>query len=150
MATGDFTLFDEFKREEGEEIHQLAADTLKFGVITATVTPAAGDTTPRWADYSGNEVSTGTSYTTGGITLTHTWTEAAGTVTFQITSFTAAQDASTGFTNGAWGIVYNDTAPADQAIGFFELGTVNLSTGPMTVNFNGAAVGNPGTVFTKS
>ncbi|MEW8048936.1 MAG: hypothetical protein AB2792_19845 [Candidatus Thiodiazotropha sp.] len=150
MATGDVTIFDEFKREEGEEIHNFSADTLKMGIITSTTAPTAGDATPRWADYSGNEVSTGTSYSAGGITLTHTWTEAAGTVTLQINSFTAAQDASTGFTNGAWGVIYNDTAPADQAVCFVELGTVDISAGPMTINFNGAAVGNPGTVFTKS
>ncbi|MCG7904411.1 MAG: hypothetical protein JAY60_18540 [Candidatus Thiodiazotropha weberae] len=150
MATGDVTLFDEFKREIGEEVHNFASDTLKMGIITNTTAPTAADATPRWADYSGNQVTTGTSYVSGGPALTHTWSEAAGTVTLAIQSFTLAQDSGSGFTNGAWGVIYNDTAPADQAIGFVELGTADLSAGPVTIRFNNAAVGVAGNFFTNT
>jgi hypothetical protein len=49
-----------------------------------------------------------------------------------------AQDAS-GFTNGRWGILYNDTAAGKQALAYVDLGSDrSLVTGPLTIDWNGA------------
>ena len=51
-----------------------------------------------------------------------------------------AQDAS-GFTNGAYGIIYNDTYAKMRAPGFTELrsaGTASLVAGALTIDFGGA------------
>jgi hypothetical protein len=149
MATGDITLFEEFADEIGEEIHNLASDTLKFGIIDNTAAPTAADETPRWADYSANEVSTAGGYTANGVTLTTvTYTEAAGVATLKADSFTLSQNGS-GFTDAYWGIIYNDTAVSDQAIGFMELGgPVSEQSGDVVIKFNNVASGSPGDIFT--
>lgn len=152
MATGDLTLFEEFGREIGEELHNFSSDTLKIGLIDNSTPPTAADATPRWGDYSANEVdSTAGNYTANGETLAGVaWTEAAGVSTLAAQSFTIAQDGS-GFTNGYWAIIYNDTAAADQAIGFIELGgPVSEVAGDVTIKFNGAAVGVAGSICTHT
>jgi len=148
MATGDITIFDEFTKELGEEVHNLGSDTLNFGIINNTSAPTAGDATPRWADYSANQIGTGGGYT-GPVALTGvTWTEAAGTATLAANSFTISQNASGQGSTTAWGILYNETAAADQAIAFFELGTIDITSGDLVIKFNNVASGSPGTVLT--
>lgn len=148
MATGDVTLFEEFTREIGEEIHNFSSDTLKFGIIDNTAAPTAADATPRWADYSANEVATTGGYTANGETLAGVaWTEANGTSTLVANSFTLSQNGS-GFTDAYWGVIYNDTAAADQAICFVELGgPVSEQAGDVVIKFNNVASGSPGEIF---
>ena len=148
MATGDITVFDEFTRELGEEVHDFSSDTLNFGIINNTTPPTAGDATPRWADYSGNQISTGGGYT-GPVALTDvTYTEANGTATLAADSFTISQNGSGQGSVTAWGILYNDSASADQAIAFFELGTIDITAGDLVIKFNNEASGSPGTILT--
>ena len=45
----------------------LDTDTLKIALVTSAYTPSLAHT--QWADVSANEVSSGSGYTTGGITL---------------------------------------------------------------------------------
>ena len=144
MAAGDVTIFQEFANDLGEGHHSLDTDTLKFGIIDNTAAPTAADATPAWADYSANEVATTGGYTANGETLTSGWAEAAGVGTLQLTSFTLSQNGS-GFTDGYWGIIYNDTAASDQAIGFMELGgPVSEQAADIVVKFNNAASGSLG------
>lgn len=150
MATGDFTIFEEFVDEIGEKIHQLGSDTLKFGIINNTSAPTAADATPRWGDYSANQIGTGGGYT-GPVTLTGTtYTESGGTATLAANSFTISQNASGQSSVTAWGILYNDTATNDEAIGFFELGTIDITAGDLVIKFNNVASGSPGTIFTMA
>ena len=141
MAAGDVTLFEEFGREAIEEIHDFANDTLKLGLIDNSTPPTAADATPRWADYSGNEVSTGGNYTANGETLTTvTWQEAAGVSTLNADNVELAQDGS-GFTDAYWGILYNDSAANDEAIAFVELGgPVSEQAGPVNINWNASGI----------
>ena len=53
MATGDFTIFEEFADQLGMELHDFDNDTLKLGLIDNVVTPTAADATPRWGAGSG-------------------------------------------------------------------------------------------------
>ena len=151
MATGDVTLFEEFSREAGEKIHDFSSDTIKVGIIDNTAAPIASDATPRWADYSANEVGTGGNYVANGMTIVGvTWLEAGGVSTLQGESFTIAQDGS-GFTDGYWGILYNGTATNDEAFGFVELGgPVSEVAGPVTIKWDGADVGVAGTICTHT
>lgn len=145
MARGDLTLFEEFAREEGEGVHDFSSDTLKLGIIDNTTPPTAADATPRWGDYSGNEVSTAGGYTANGETLANvSWTEAAGVATLDADNVTISQNGS-GFTDGYWGIIYNDTATNDEAIGFVDLGgPVSEQDGAISINWNASGI------FTKT
>lgn len=148
MATGDITIFEEFVREIGEEVHQLATDTLRFGIVK--VAPTAADATPRWADYVANQITTATSYTGPHTILNTDYTEAAGTATLVGDSFTIAQDAGGQTSTSAWGVVYNDTAANDEAICFFELGTIDLTAGDLVIRFNNQATGTSGDIITAT
>ena len=141
MATGDVTIFEEVSEMIGEKTFNLASDTLKLGLIDNTAAPTAADATPRWGDYSANEVSTAGGYTANGITLTSvTYTEAGGVATLDAANVSLTQDAG-GFTDAYWGIIYDDTATNDEAIGFVELGgPVSEQAGPVAINWNASGI----------
>jgi hypothetical protein len=122
MARGDFRVFNAFWGRVGEGEYDLASDGFKLGIVDDTITPTLADTTPTWSDYSTNEVS-GTNYTAGGISLTSvTWTEVtAGVWMLDSANMTVTYSAS-GFGDGYWGILYDDTHGSDEAIGFLDLG----------------------------
>jgi hypothetical protein len=114
---------------------------LKLGIIDNTTPPAADDATPRWADYVGNEVATTGNYTANGETLT--------TVAFAIVAGIATLTADdvnitihgSGFTDGYWGILYNDSATNDEAIGFIEMGgPVSEQAGDVDFEWAGGVV----------
>lgn len=137
MARGDFTVFEEFAVQLGQELHNFASDTLKLGLIDNTAAPTAADATPAWADYSANEVGTGGGYPANGISLSGvTWTEAGGVATLDDTGNISLSQNASGFTDAYWGILYNDTAAGDQAIGFLDLGgPVSEVTGPIAITW---------------
>lgn len=149
MATGDLTIFNEFVEDIGEEIHNFeSTDTLKLAIITTGVTPAADTATPQWGagssqDYDGNEVSTAGGYPAGGITLqTLTYTRSTITATLDADNISLSQNGS-GFTNGAWGILYNDSATNKNCIAFVELsagGTLSEQAGPININWNASGI----------
>lgn len=145
MATGDVKWFRQALLDLGTKKHNLGTDTFRLGIVTG-VTPLTTTADPRWGaggttNYSSNQVATtGTSYT-GPIALAGvTWTLVSNVPTFRANVVTLAQDAS-GFTNGAYGIIYNDTNAAKEAIGFVEISASNaasLVTGSITIDWSGA------------
>jgi hypothetical protein len=141
MATGDVTIFEEVAEMIGEETFNFESDTLKLGLIDNSTPPTAADATPRWGDYSGNEVSTAGGYTADGETLASvTYTEADGVATLDADNVSLSQDGS-GFTDAYWGIIYDDTATNDEAIGFVELGgPVSEQAGPVAINWNASGI----------
>ena len=141
MATGDFTLFEEFADQIGEEGHKFDTDTLKVGLVDNTLTPLANIATPTWSDFSANEVGTGGGYVANGLTLASvTWTEAGGVATLDAADISLSQDAG-GFTDAYWAILYNDTNGTDMAIGFLELGgPVSEVAGPVAINWNASGI----------
>jgi len=150
MATGDLTVFEEFADEIGEKIHALGSDTLTVGIINNTLAPTAADATPRWGDYSANQIGTGGGYT-GPVDLTgSTYTEAGGVATLAANSFTISQNASGQSSVTAWGILYNNTATNDEAIAFIELGVIDITAGDLVIKFNNVASGSPGTILTTT
>jgi hypothetical protein len=141
MAAGDVTIFEEFAEMLAQETFNFDSDTLKLGIIDNSTPPTAADATPRWGDYSANEVSTAGGYTADGETLANvSWSEADGVATLDADNVSLAQDGS-GFTDAYWGIIYDDTAANDEAIGFVELGgPVSEQAGPVAVNWNASGI----------
>lgn len=144
MATGDVKWFAQALLDLGEKIHDLSNDTLKLGLITSATTPAVSTSDPRWGagggtDLTTNQVATGTSYSSGGPTLTSvTWTLVSNVPTLRAANVTINQD-GTGFTNARWGIIYNDTAAGKQAVAYLDLGSDrSIVGGSLTIDWSGA------------
>ena len=138
MARGDFTLFGNFAQDLASGIHDLGSDVLKMGIITTVVTPLTSESSAKWAQYSGNQVSTDDSQYAEPLTLgSVTLTTVSSIVTMLDSSDIALTQNSSAFTNAGWGILYNETASSDQAIGFLDLGgPVDLTAGPITITPN--------------
>lgn len=146
MAAGDITLFNEFKEDVGQKIHNLSSDTFKIALVTNAVTPAAGTSDPRWGaggstNLSTYEVTPGGNYSAGGATLSSsTWSETAGTATFDASDVTIAQNASNP-NNARWGIIYNDTSAGKEALAFVDLGGVtDLTAGPFQATWSASGI----------
>lgn len=142
MARGDFTVFEEFADQLGKEMHNFSSDTIKLGLIDNTIVPLASGATPTWGDWSAHEVSTAGGYTANGETVPVTWTEVSGVATLDDNSgdISLAQNGS-GFTDAAYGILYNDTEATDAAIGFMDLGgPVSEQEGPVNINWHASGI----------
>jgi len=142
MARGDFIVFEEFADQLGKEMHNFSSDVIKLAIVTSTAAPAAGDTTPTYSDYSANEVSAGGGYTTTGITVPVTWVDTAGVAKLDDNAgdIALAQNGS-GFTNAAYGILYNSTEATGAAIGFIDLGgPVSEVAGPVNINWHTSGI----------
>lgn len=144
MATGDVKWFAQGLLDLGNKIHNLSSDTLKLGIATNVTVPTVGTAGPHWGgtgttNFATNQVATGTSYSSGGPTLTTvTWSMVSNVPTLRADIVTVAQDAS-GFTNGYWGIVYNNTDANKRALGFVDLGgPKSIQGGALTIDWNGA------------
>ena len=141
MAAGDLTVFDEAKKNIGNNNFDLSGTT-DFSCMLITTIPTASDGTPDSSDYT--EVSGGTEYTAGGVALSTTWNEAAGTVTFDSSvnpSWT--QDAS-GPANIRAALIYSETATED-ALCFIDMTSdgstaISLVDGDITITFDAAGL----------
>ncbi len=146
MARGDVKLFAAFERIAKAGIAlNLTSDTLKLGIVTSSTVPTVSTADPRWGaggstDFSANQVATATAYT-GPITLASvTYTRSSGVVTLAAANITVALDAA-GFTNGAYGILYDDTVSGKYAIGFVDLGgPVSIVGGALNINWNASGI----------
>jgi hypothetical protein len=144
MAKGDVTLFNQLAQDVKSGQHNFqSTDVFKLGLVDDTITPTAADTSangPKWDDYSGNEVSAGGNYVTGGLTLAYTsatrWNLTGGVGKYDADDLELAQHAE-GFTNARWGILYNDSHANDRAVGFVDLGgAVSEQAGPVAIRWN--------------
>lgn len=146
MAQGDFIWFNAAKAKLGLKLLNLDTDTIKLGLVTNAVTPAATTANPCWGaggttNFSTNQVTPGGNYASGGPTLANnTFTEAGGVATFDGDAVTIAQHASNP-TNARWAILYSDTATAKDCLGFLDLGGVtDLSIGGFSATPNVAGI----------
>lgn len=146
MAAGDFKWFAQGLHDLGNKIHDLDADDFRMGIITTATTPAVNTAAPHWAgtgttNMSTNQVvTTGTSYTAPLVLTSEAWALTATGAAMDVADITLAQDAS-GFTNGRWGVVYNNTDANKRAIGYLDLGSDrSLVTGPLTITMNASGI----------
>ena len=149
MARGDIKWFASALLELGQEVHNLGADSLRLGIVTNLPVPTMNTPGPAWGaggstNLSSNQVALGTGYT-GPIALASvTWSQVANVPTLAANSVVIPQDVASGFANGAYGIIYNDTAANKQCLGFLDLGgPVGNANGPININFNSSAVSGP-------
>lgn len=149
MAVGDIVWFDQALLDLGSKKHNLGSDTLKLGIVKSAanggVDPAATTSDPRWGaggstNLSSSQVATaGTSYTGPQTLASVTWSLVTGVATLRAAVVTLAQDAS-GFTNGRWGIIYNDTSSGKEALAYVDLGTDrSLANGALTIDWYSAS-----------
>lgn len=145
MATGDIKWFAQGLLDLGNKIHDMDGDDWRLGIVTSVVTPALSTAAPHWGgtgttNLATNQVSTGgTSYTAPIALTTESWSLVSNVPTFRADAVTIAQDAS-GFTNGRWGIIYNNTDANKRAIAFVDLGSDrSIVTGPLTIDWSGAS-----------
>lgn len=148
MATGTIKWFAQGLHDLGNKIHDLDGDDWRMGIVTTATVPAVNTAAPHWGgtgttNFATNQVATtGTSYT-GPIVLTsEAWALNATGATMDFADISLSQDAI-GFTNGAYGIIYNNTDANKRAIGYIELssgGTASLVAGPITITMNASGV----------
>ena len=146
MATGTIKWFAAGLLELGNKVHNLGSDTLKLGIVTTATVPSLSTAIPHWGgtgttDFSANQVATaGTQYTGPKTLASVTWTNVSNVPTLRATDIAMTQDAS-GFTNGAYGIIYNDTDSSKRALGYVEIssgGSASLVAGALTIDWGGA------------
>lgn len=148
MATGDVKWFIQAEQDLGNKIHDLDTDDLRLGIVTTATVPAIGTAAPHWGgagttNFATSQVSTaGSSYTAPIVLTGKTWVVSSPNVTFDADNISLAQDAS-GFTNGAWGIIYNNTDANKRCIGFVEIsaaGAASLVSGSLAINWNASGI----------
>lgn len=140
MAAGDITLFHSLFQDLGRGVHNLETATIRIGLITDAVSPTAADATASWGDYSTNEVTPGGNYSAGGPDISGTYSQTAGTATFDATDVSIAADAGNP-TDARWGIIYNDSAAGNEAIGYLDLGSViDLSASDLGITWNASGI----------
>ena len=145
MAAGDVTVFNVHLQDLGRGVHNLETGDISLGLITTSTTPTAATTGPAWGagvttNLSTNEVTPGGNYASGGPSIGGTYSQTSGTATFDVTDVSITSDGSNP-TNARWGIIYNETATNNEAIGFIDLGTdVDLSAGDFTITWSGSGV----------
>lgn len=145
MAAGTVTVFDQFLQDVGRKVHQLETDVIKLGLITNAVTPTASTADPRWGaggttNFATNEVTPGGNYSANGPDISATYSQAAGTATFDAGDVSIAQNGSNP-TTARWGIGYNSTSAGKEVVFFIDLGSViDLSTGAFSIVWNGSGI----------
>lgn len=146
MAQGTIKWFAQGLHDIANKIHDVDTDTFQVGIVTTATVPAVNTAAPHWGgtgttNFAANQVATGgTSYTGPKVCSSPTWTlNATGAnLDWADTNFQMAQDAA-GFTNGAWGIIYNNTDVNKRAIGYIEIsaaGAASLVTGAINITLN--------------
>ena len=149
MAAGDFVVFEQFKQDLLDKVHNCGVDQYKLGLIDSVVTPLAGDTTPQWGvgsnkDYDGNEV-TGSNYTAGGEVVSALFATSLVAGNGEWDPGTGPHLDLTQHVSGPndirWGILFNEDATNNEAVGFIDFGAVvSLIDGNITYTFDLTAI----------
>ena len=145
MATGDVKWFQQALLDIGNKIHNLGSDALQLGIVTTGTVPAIGTAAPHWGgtgttNFASSQVGIGGGYV-GPIALaTVTWSLVSAVATLRAADVVIPQNAS-GFANGAWGIIFNNTDANKRALAFVELsaaGSLSIVSGSVTIDWQGA------------
>jgi hypothetical protein len=141
MARGDVIVFEEAlaKMIDGD---WASTDHLYLAICDNTATPTAGFATPTLGDFT--QVGSAGTYVSGGTdlgTLADLVSEAAGVMTLDsAVNPTWAQDPAND-ADAYWGIIYNYTDAAHDALAFVDLGgPVDMSGGDLTVTWSASGI----------
>lgn len=141
MARGNVTVFEEAKAKmlDGD---WASTDHFYCAICDNTATPTADFATPVLGDFT--QVGTGGSYVSGGTdlgTLADLVTESGGTMTFDSTTNPTWEQNAGNDADAYWGIIYNYTDAAKDAIVFVDLGgPVDMSAGTLTITWNASGI----------
>jgi len=122
MAT--FTLFDEFLKFLGDGTIDL--DSHVFKAVLTNAAPSQGTFTVL-ADVT--QISSGSGYTTGGQTVSVTWTETGagtGIWRFNVSADPAWTAAGGDIATHRYMVLYDDTAASDQLVGYVDRGSSDI------------------------
>ena len=139
MAQGDTSTFEEFRLTIANGTFDMDTDAFSLKLITTL--PLITQTSPNLSDFT--EVTAGGGYSTGGIALTTSYTEAAGTATFDSSTNPVWTAAAGSPTNIVSGLVVN---AANNAVAFVDLTVdggstpISLVAGDITVNWNASGI----------
>lgn len=145
MATGAVKWFAQGLADIMNKIHDFDSDDWRVGIVTTATVPTVATTAPHWGgtgttNFATTQVATtGTSYTGPVAMTTESLSLSATGVTWRGDIITLPIDAS-GFTNGAWGVIYNNTDANKRAVAYVELssgGTLSLVAGQVVIDWNG-------------
>ena len=139
MARNEAFLFDKHPYNVAKGLHgDLSGADIRLLIVDNTLTPAHDDSSPVYATYSANEVSTAGGYPAGGIVLTGlTLSQVGVAVKFDDTGNVALALDALGFEDGYWAIAYNNDATAKDCIFAIDLGgPVSERTGPFSITWN--------------
>lgn len=141
MAAGDVTVFNVHLQDIGRGVHNLETGDISLGLVVDEVTPAATSAAPCWGaggttNFNTSEVTPGGNYVDDGPSIGGTYSQTAGTATFDATDVDIEQNASNP-TDARWGIIYNETATNNECIGYIDLGTnINLAAGDFAITWH--------------
>ena len=156
MAQGTLAIFNRFKDDLGEKLHNLETDSFKVALVTLQVggspTISAADSDPRWGAGGATNLSTsevsGTNYTAGGnATANPTYTELAGTAKWDADDPATWIQNAGGPTDIKTAVIYNDTDAGKRAIGFIDM-TADGTTAISLVDGDIALAFGSGGIFT--
>lgn len=140
-----WVIYDKFKLDQmtNTALVNLATDTTKCMLVTSSYTPTIA--TDQYASTpQANEVSAGTAYSAGGQTITgQACTLTPDTVTFSCGNIVFSQDASTGFTNARYAVLYKSTGTMSTSplIAYADLGgNKSNQGGSLTIQIDAAGV----------
>lgn len=138
-----FTKFQAFTQALGQEKHNFttgAADVLKIW-LTNTAPSASGDAV--LADLGATQIAVQANYTSGGNTVgTLTWATSGGTATLSTGTDPFVLSASGGSIGPfQYAVLYNDTAPSDELIGYWDLGSAITIVDGATLELDFSATG---------
>ena len=143
MAAGSWTVFNLAKKKLADGTHDLDTATFKMALTTsaqALATTFVGTSTDcRYSDLSA-EVAAGGGYTTGGKTLSATWVQSVGTITWDVDD--QAWTSST--ITARYAVIDNDTTANKNLVCFCLLDStpadVSTTAGTLTVTINASGV----------
>lgn len=116
MAAGSWTPYNEFKNALGVKLLNLNTDSIKVALFLSTSN--AGSASLATAQYATltNQHANANGYTTGGVACAPTYSQTAGTATFDTAD--ASWTASGGSIVARFAVVYDDTATNKDLIAY--------------------------------
>lgn len=139
MAAGSWTVYNEFKLTLGKKAVDLINDTFKVALLASTSN--AGSASLATAQYATltNELSTANGYTSGGVSVTPSWTASSGTMTFDTSD---ASWTATGSITARFAVLYDNTSSNKDLVAYCLLDSTPADVTTTTGNSINIAITN--------
>lgn len=144
MARGDIKWFAQGLHDLGNKIHDLDADDFRMGIVTNATVPSVSTAAPHWGgtgttNFASTQVATATGYTGPIVLGTEAWVLTSTGAQFRLSSDVNVPLDASGFADGYWGVIYNNTDANKRAVAYVDLGgPVANTSGAIDFGWNGA------------